>query len=68
MNKTWNILFEYKGGQPAVEGNPGYLISDWYIPPKYEDLKDELLYNKLMVFSLQQFEDIQEQATLKLSS
>ena len=38
------------------EGNKGYKLKDWYIPKKYENLKDEALNNKIARFTLHQFD------------
>eukprot|EP01084_Bolivina_argentea_P112223 200168_1 len=67
-NKEWNILYEQYNGKPAVEGNAGFLISDWVINSKYKDFKTELLNNKWSPFSLSQYNDILEKATIQLQN
>ena len=39
-----------------IEGNKGYKLKDWYIPKKYENLKDEALNNEVASFSVHQFQ------------
>ena len=68
MNKQWNILLTNTDGQPQVEGNRGYMIKDWYIPRKYKDLREELLTNATFTFSIQQFNNIKQQSTIKLKN
>ena len=68
MNAQWNPLYVQSSGQPMVEGNEGYQIKDWFISSKYKDLKEEAIHNKLSPFSVSQFNDIHEKASLKLSN
>merc|ERR1711972_1193741 len=50
-----------------IEGNKGYKLKDWYIPKKYENLKDEALNNEVASFSLHQFQETLCKAQQKLS-
>ena len=69
MDKEWNTLSAIEhNGQTIVEGNSGYMIKDWYIERKYKDLREELLMNMIFKFSIQQFNNIQHQSTIKLTS
>ena len=63
-----NVLWIRSSGQPACESNPGYKIKDWFIPRKYKDLREELLTNKISTVSLHQFNNIKQQATMKLKN
>ena len=68
IDKEWNTLRIMPNGQIAAEGNSGYMIKDWYIPRKYKNLREELLMNITFTFSIQQFNNIQQQSTMKLTS
>ena len=46
IDEEYNVLGVGSGGDQWLEGNEGYSIKYWYIPQKYEDLKQELFYNK----------------------
>ena len=66
LNQEWNILRTMPNGQASVEGNSGYMIKDWYIPKKYNDLREELTSNAIYQFPIRQFNNIQNQSTIKL--
>ena len=68
IDTEWIILYESSDGRPRPEGNSGYNIKDWYIPRKYKNLKHELLQNEIGIFSLQQFNNIKQESTMKLTS
>ena len=68
IDEETNILYIQNTGQPACEGNPGYKIEDWFIPRKYKDLREELLTNAISNVSVQQFNNIKQQATMKLTN
>eukprot|EP01084_Bolivina_argentea_P302128 521453_1 len=42
----------------AEETNKGYKLRDWYIPAKYNNLKQELLHNKICTISEQQWKNL----------
>eukprot|EP01083_Nonionella_stella_P002467 7121_1 len=43
-------------GHTIGDYNPGYKLKDWYVAPKYATFKDEMLYNRIMNFSLIQYD------------
>eukprot|EP01084_Bolivina_argentea_P076308 138292_1 len=52
---------DYKGD------NPGYKCKDWYVPKKYENLKDEIINNELCTLNMAQFNIIHSKADTILS-
>ena len=47
------------------EENIGYTLGEWFVERKYENLKEELLSNLLVRFSLQHFDNTMSKATEK---
>eukprot|EP01084_Bolivina_argentea_P049964 91880_1 len=57
-NRYKNVCKEMEqipGSNVAEPGNNGFIISDWYVAPKYCDLKEEILTNKFFTFSIEQW-------------
>ena len=66
IDKEWHTLWTQDNGQAVVEGNSGYMIKDWFIPRKYKNLREELLINAIFTFSIQQFNEVRDEASIKL--
>ncbi len=66
--EEWDVLYTQPNGQPLVEGNEGYKLCDFYVAPKWSNLKEEAINNDTLSFSRSQFEDLVEKATAKLLS
>ena len=65
----WNVMFtDPQGGEPWVEGNRGYKLCDFYVAPKWANLKEEAMNNDTLWFSRSKFEELMKKATAKLKS
>eukprot|EP01083_Nonionella_stella_P027547 75921_1 len=49
----------------ADPGNPGYKTRDWYIEPKFEDMRDEILSNPIYSLTKEQFDSLQHTAAIQ---
>ena len=67
MKEEENILWKNNYNSHKTESNPGYQICEWYIPAKYQTLKDESLNNNCCIMSIYQYNNIHNKAMLKLS-
>ena len=57
----------WKGGASTVtESNPGYQLKDWFIPKKYQNLKDEALHNRCCSLFVFQWKMVVRKAQVKL--
>ena len=66
--EEWHHLLTLPTGHEVVEGNEGFKICDFYVAPKWTNLKEEALNNTSCSFSRRQFNDLLEKATAKLKS
>ena len=60
------VVFKGSSGINVTECNPGYKLKDWFIPQKYQDLKEEALHNRCCPLSLFQWEMVAKKADIKL--
>ena len=60
------VVFTVSNGTRLSESNPGYKLKDWFIPQKYQDLKDEALHNRCCSLSLFQWKMVIKKAQIKL--
>ena len=67
IKKEENVLWKNNYGSYKTESNPGYQIREWYIPAKYQTLKEESLNNNCCEMSLYEYNMIYNQAMIKLS-
>ena len=64
----YNVLATNKYGGVVKEKNVGYKFCDWYIIGVYNNLKEELLNNKLATFSINEWQTTQQKSILKLNA
>eukprot|EP01083_Nonionella_stella_P280554 954417_1 len=67
-NEDERSLIYRAGGSYAYDWNRGYKLKDWYIPKKYDTLKEELTQNKTKPFPMDAYDTIIETASLKLNA
>eukprot|EP01084_Bolivina_argentea_P280745 480170_1 len=64
------LILEYKysrGIEPSA-ANDGFRCKDFYVVPKYKDLKEELLNNDICVIDATQFDNLSKKAEIHLRS
>ncbi len=52
--------------RPIIESNPGYKLSEWYVEPKYANLKEEALQNECARIPYHQYLVTLNKAEMKL--
>ena len=68
LNIEENRVYETDTDNWAHESNAGYLISDWYIEPKWVSLKEEATNNAVAPYTTKEFELTWNKAKMKLDS
>eukprot|EP01083_Nonionella_stella_P230312 814259_1 len=58
----------YKAGAYVYDWNRGYKLKNWYIPKKYDNLKEELTQNETKPFPMDAYDTIIATASLKLDA
>eukprot|EP01083_Nonionella_stella_P280555 954418_1 len=67
-NEDEHSLIYQAGSAYVYDRNRGYKLKDWYIPKKYNNLKEELTQNKTKPLTMDAYDGIIQTATLKLSA
>eukprot|EP01083_Nonionella_stella_P018841 52396_1 len=62
------VIRRDKNNSKYDHGNQGYRLCDWYVPPKYFGLKEEMIHNAEYSISLTQWKISSETANAKLQS
>ena len=63
-----NAAFHQFPNRSLCDGNPGYVLSDWFVAPKYSSFKSEILSNPKSGFSRNDWAETMAKATMKWSA
>eukprot|EP01083_Nonionella_stella_P280553 954416_1 len=67
-NEAERSLIYQAGSAYVYDWNRGYKLKDWYIPKKYDTLKEELTQNETKPFPIDAYDAIVQTATMKLNA